>query len=382
MKTTVTKLLATVAATSTIFGMSTLPAFAAEGKSASNGNSVNISDVNATAETRALFDKLKNSGKGDLRFGQQHTTDENISSSASQGDVYEMTGKYPAVFGWDAGLALRGAEKPGSGADKNANAKALAQNITDADSKGAIVTLSAHWYNPGTGKDFNDTTAVASELLPGGKYSGTFNKELDAIAATAQQAKRSDGTLIPIIFRPLHENNGSWFWWGEKLCTPEEYKALWHMTVDTLQAKGVDNALYAYSPGTEPKDTTEYLKKYPGDELIDVIGFDTYQFDRDAYLAGMDRALSIINSVGKAHNKVIAVTETGYEGIPDAKWWTGTLLPALEKYPLAYVLVWRNAREKVTHYYAPYPGQTSAEDFVEFYNNPKTLFAADVNLYQ
>ena len=44
------------------------------------------------------------------------------------------------------------------------------------------------------------------------------------------------------------------------------------------------------------------------------------------------------------------------------------------------VLVWRNAREKVTHYYAPYPGQTSAEDFVEFYNNPKTLFAADVNL--
>lgn len=140
MKTTVTKLLATVAAASTIFGMSTLPAFAAEGKSASNGNSVNISDVNATAETRALFDKLKNSGKRDLRFGQQHTTDENISSSASQGDVYEMTGKYPAVFGWDAGLALRGAEKPGSGADKNANAKALAQNITDADSKGAIVT--------------------------------------------------------------------------------------------------------------------------------------------------------------------------------------------------------------------------------------------------
>ena len=135
--------------------------------------------------------------------------------------------------------------------------------------------------------------------------------------------------------------------------------------MDTLQAKGVDNALYAYSPGTEPKDTTEYLKKYPGDELIDVIGFDTYQFDRDAYLAGMDRALSIIDSVGKAHNKVIAVTETGYEGIPDA-----------------YVLVWRNAREKVTHYYAPYPGQTSAEDFVEFYNNPKTLFAADVNLYQ
>ena len=44
------------------------------------------------------------------------------------------------------------------------------------------------------------------------------------------------GVKIPVLFRPWHEHSGSWFWWGEKLCTPEEYKALWHMTVDTLQA--------------------------------------------------------------------------------------------------------------------------------------------------
>ena len=56
MKTTVTKLLATVAAALTIFGMSTLPALAAEGKSASNGNSVNLRAVNAPAETRAMID--------------------------------------------------------------------------------------------------------------------------------------------------------------------------------------------------------------------------------------------------------------------------------------------------------------------------------------
>ena len=61
--------------------------------------------------------------------------------------------------------------------------------------------------------------------------------------------------------------------------------------VPSLQAKGVDNALYAYSPGTEPKDTTEYLKKYPGDELIYVIGFDTYQFDRDACLLYTSRCV-------------------------------------------------------------------------------------------
>ena len=96
----------------------------------------------------------------------------------------------------------------------------------------------------------------------------------------------------------------------------------------------------------------------------------------------MEKALGILTEVGKMKDKPIAITETGYEAIPDSTWWTETLLPVIRKYPISYVLVWRNAREKVTHYYAPYPGQTSAEDFVEFYNNPKTLFAADVNLYQ
>ena len=43
-----------------------------------------------------------------------------------------------------------------------------------------------------------------------------------------------------------------------------------------------------------------------------------------------------------------------------------------------YVLVWRNAREKEAHYYAPYPGQISALDFVEFYKHPKTIFVSDL----
>lgn len=81
----------------------------------------------------------------------------------------------------------------------------------------------------------------------------------------------------------------------------------------------------------------------------------------------MDTSLSVIDSIGKANHKIIAITETGYEGVPDSTWWTGTLLPAMEKYPVAYVLVWRNAREKVTHFFGPYPGQASAEDFKKFF---------------
>ena len=154
------------------------------------------------------------------------------------------------------------------------------------------------------------------------------------------------------------------------------------MTVNHFRLNGVNNILYAYSPGTEPKDTAQYLERYPGDEMVDVIGLDTYQFNRNIFLSKLDKSLAILDSIGKTHDKVYAVTEIGYEGIPDAKWWTSTLLPALTHYSLAYALVWRNARERVTHFYAPYPGQVSATDFVEFYKHPKTLFAEEVNLYQ
>jgi mannan endo-1,4-beta-mannosidase len=150
-----------------------------------------------------------------------------------------------------------------------------------------------------------------------------------------------------------------------------------------LSLKGVDNCLYAYSPGTEPQNEVQYLERYPGDDIIDLIGFDTDQSNnRPMYLYGVQRMLAIIKKIGKEHNKVIAITETGFEGVPDAEWWTGTLLPAIQDYPISYVLVWRNARERTSHHYAPYPGHPSANDFVDFYNAPRTLFAKDVDLYK
>ena len=76
--------------------------------------------------------------------------------------------------------------------------------------------------------------------------------------------------------------------------------------------------------------------------------------------------------------KPTAVTETGYEAVPDSTWWTETLMPVISKYPISYVLVWRNARERPNHYYAPYPGQASANDFVKFHADPRTLFVRDM----
>jgi len=54
-------------------------------------------------------------------------------------------------------------------------------------------------------------------------------------------------------------------------------------------------------------------------------------------------------------------------------------LPVLRDYPVIWVLVWRNARERKDHFYAPYPGQKSASDFVRFYQDKRTLFLKDIN---
>lgn len=335
-----------------------------------------------TQETAHLLSNLKKIPSKGIMFGHHDDTVYGIGWEGDKGrsDVQSVCGDYPAVISFDLGELELGGE---ANLDKVSFEK-IRNEIINQYHRGGMISLSWHARNPLTGGDawdVKDTTVVKS-ILPGGANHGKFAGWLGRVADFMNTLKTPDGVKVPVLFRPWHEHTGSWFWWGEKLCSPDEYKTLWHMTADTLRAHGVDNVLYAYSPGTEPKDTAQYLKKYPGDELIDVIGFDTYQFNRDAFVAGLDRSLAIVDSIAKAHDKIIAVTEVGYEGIPDKKWWTGTLLPVLEKYPMAYVLVWRNARERVTHFYAPYPGQTSAEDFVDFYNNSKTLFAADVELYQ
>lgn len=151
------------------------------------------------------------------------------------------------------------------------------------------------------------------------------------------------------------------------------------MTVDMMRERGVDNVVFAYSPGGEFNDINEYFERYPGDDIIDILGLDIYQSDEKTYKDELDKCLNILQQAGKLHNKVIALTETGFEAIPDSTWWTRVLMPIVSQYPISYMVVWRNARERENHYYAPYPGQKSEADFISFYNDKRTLFLKDIN---
>lgn len=333
-----------------------------------------------TERAEQLLANLKSQVDKGIMFGHHDDPMYGIGwvGDEERSDVKSVCGVYPAVMSFDLGELELG----GEASLDNVPFARIRREAVNQYQRGGLVSLSWHVRNPktgGTAWDNSDSTVVRS-ILPGGACHEKFAGWLGTLANYLNSFTTPDGEKIPLLFRPWHEHTGSWFWWGQALCSDDEYKALWRMTADTLLAHGANHLLYAYSPGTEPQDTTQYLQRWPGDDIVDVIGFDTYQFDRDQFLAGLDRMLQITTAVAQSHQKIAAVTEIGYESIPDATWWTGTLLPAVERYPLSYLLVWRNAHDKENHYYAPYPGHPSAEDFVAFYKNPKTLFAGDVDL--
>lgn len=332
-----------------------------------------------TGETRKYLSDLKDMvGKG-FMFGHQDASLYGIGWKFEQdkSDVKSVCGDFPAIIGFDLGRIELGSIENLDGVPF----ELMRKEIIKQYERGGFSTISWHVTNPKTGEsawDNSDTTVVAS-ILPGGRHHQKFVLWMDRVADFFLSLKTEEGKKVPVLFRPWHEHTGSWFWWGEALCSAQEYKSLWVMLCEHLKSRGVDNVLYAYSTGIEPMNTEEYLAKYPGDDYIDLLGFDYYQSKHDEYVDNMKRLLNIITEIGQKKNKPIAVTETGFGGLKDKKWWTETLFPILKEYPLSYVLVWRNADDMSGHYFAPYPGQLSAKDFIKFYHLPQTLFLQDLN---
>ena len=334
--------------------------------------------------TQKLYNKLLNmKGKG-VYFGMRDATGYGVgwNNDNSRSDIESVTGDYPAFAGW--------------GADYSTTQIARGEGLEDAYYKiklfhdmGGFNTLEWHAKNP-YGGDYSwenhpdKSINVVEAILPSGEKHQEFLIQLDHLAAFFNTLVDDDGKKIPIIFRPWHEHTGSWFWWGKENCSEEEYIQLWQFTVNYLsEEKGVNNLLYAYSP--DKIDTVEeYLYGYPGDEYIDILGLDNYG-DLRQNATNMPRfvnMLEIIVSLANEKNKPAALTETGaftVDGqatMPEDDWFTQKLLNGIMSNEISrqisYVMVWRN--QSTSHFHAPYPGHSSVPDFIDFYNDPYTLF--------
>ncbi len=342
-------------------------------------------DGNATTETRALYQNLKTLSQKHILFGHQHATEYGHGWSGEEGrsDVKSVTGSHPAVIGVDlSGLSGRPADQIAR------TMQGLIKNVTGTYNRGGVTTVAWHFSNPASDGGFywKDSISVAAMSLikPGGSHHEKYKEILGTVAEFANNSKGKDSKLVPMIFRPYHEFDGDWFWWGKGHTSREDFISVWQFTVSYLRdTLNVHNFIYAFSPDCKFNTEAEFLERYPGNEWVDLVGMDDYaDFGRNGKYnleAGL-RKLKIVSDFAKKANKLAAFTETGLESIPNPTWWTETLLKTLrtEKLELAYVLVWRNDAKSPTHFYAPFPDQVSVADFIKFHKDPYTLFETDL----
>ena len=339
-------------------------------------------DKDVSSETKALFINLKNVSKTGILFGHQDDLAYGVywKEEQDRSDVKEASGAYPAVFGWD--VSKLGQSQYNIDSVKFEKMKGW---IIQAYKMGGVNTISWHMDNPVTKGDSWDKTPAVYSILPGGENHTWYTQKLDLFADFLSDLKVGD-VFVPIIFRPYHEHTGDWFWWGRGNCNSEEFIALWQFTVKYLRdEKGIHHLLYAYSTD-QFKSENDYLEFYPGDDYVDILAYDDYwNVVTPAGRPELIRQLKTIVNLSRERGKVAALSETGYETIPDEDWWTTVLLPGLTSdntaSQIAYVLLWRNGRPD--HHYAPYDGHTSAADFKKFKDDPRMIFFDEipVNMY-
>ncbi|MFA6246999.1 MAG: glycosyl hydrolase [Mucilaginibacter sp.] len=332
----------------------------------------NPCDKQATYETRQLFYSMQRLVDAGAIFGHHDDTAYGVgwAYEANRSDVKSVTGSYPAMYGWDLAKIEHDSERDINGTPF----KLQKQMIRDAYRRGGINTFCWHMDNPANGKTAWDTSMrTVKELLPGGAYHDVYTKWLDKGAAYMASLKGDDGEQIPLLFRPFHELTGNWFWWCANTSTPEEFKQLWRFTVDYMRVtKKLHNLLIVYST-SDFNSEADFMQRYPGDDYTDFIGFDSYCFKTiPNYQQKLDMRLGILDAIAAKTGKLACIPEIGYEGIPQADWWTKVLAPTLAKHKTSYVVAWRNGNPN--HYYVPYPGQVSEQDFIRFFKEPKVLF--------
>ena len=378
--------------------------------------SVALTDAQAIDNAASLYAYLKGmAGSGYVMYG--HQNDLLMKAGKWDSDTYGMVKDYPAIIAMDA-MTLAGnnteyqGHEPATGAFPALTGKAAIERAVElsekAFKKGAIVSLSAHMPNfalvVDKGKQAGDydysgftsvvtTGNVVQRIMPGGNLNEAFRGYLDMIAAYALSLQQKN---IPVLFRPYHENNGSWFWWGAAHCSASEFKNLFRYTEEYLRdVKGVHNFLYVYSPNGPIADENDYLTRYPGDAFIDIPGFDMYQEKpqkKDTWMESFGANMDIVQAFADKHHKVTTIPEAGILCGKDTLGRTGTqrkdwyseVLEVMSKHKMAYFLSWSNFNADVfdePYMVDNYRGHEMVDGFTRFYNDPRSVFAGQMADY-
>lgn len=265
---------------------------------------VNADDTvseNTNAKTKKVFDYLRSNWGVNVLTGQE------MSSSDQREDLlyYSLTEDLPAIKGFD----MIGITGPSSGTDE------VDKAIEWHTKSNGLVSFCWHWKVPCDIDDLSKGYAfysdeisnfsLANAVTEGTKEYETVIHDIDTLAIQFQRLEAAD---VPVLFRPLHEASGSWFWWGSTGREGIEggyYEKLWYMIYDRLENyHKLTNIIWIWN------GQTKSLCVSPN--TYDISGIDVYpQSETHSPMVSSYEKLSGFTEEGK----MLALTECGY--IPD-----------------------------------------------------------------
>ena len=268
----------------------------------------NVSDdlinPNATEATKRLMSYLASIYGKNILAGQFAYTTKYTEIDA----IYKETGKYPAIIGLD--FSDYSPARVALGCNKGQDT----EKAIEWWKQGGISTFCWHWHSP-IGASLEEDKKwggfyTANTTYDLGKAMSDHNSEeyitlIRDIDAIAIELKKLQDAGVPILWRPLHEASGGWFWWGAAGAEP--YKELWKLMYDRLtNYHDINNLIWVWNG--QDKDW------YPGDEYVDIIGEDIYasKQDYDSQSNGFLKAYGYTKD-----DKMITMSENGVLMNPD-----------------------------------------------------------------
>ncbi len=342
-----------------------------------NQQTQNSKEVNLLSQLK----KVKTEG---VLFGHQDDLAYGIDWHYPNGtsDVKRVAGDFPALYGWELG----GLELDHSHNLDSVSFKDMHDIAVKVNEMGGVNTFSWHPYSViDSVSSWSPDSEVVKHIIPGGDYHEAFKLQLDKIVTFFKSLQTNDGSQIPFIFRPWHEMDGTWFWWGAKSCTTEDFQKLFQFTVHYLRQQGLSQMLVAYSPDRSFESPEAYLTWYPGDAYVDILGMDNYHdLKVEGGVAKAIEKLHWVIQLANEKDKVSALTETGLENVTDSTWYVNKLGAVLSDSIVAqnisYVMVWRN--DPKVHFFFPYPEHASAKSAQELLTKPQMFLLSDWNQFK
>ena len=229
---------------------------------------------NASLEAKELLQFLYSiSGKQTLTG--QHCNP--LAGSTRLPGIHKLTGHYPAVFGQDFGFSAAGTWD-GINFRQQIVDKAIRRH-----EEGFIITLMWHAVRPIDEEPVIFEQSIEGSLTakeweelvtPGSEINERWKSQVDVIAWFLKQLREA---AVPVLWRPYHEMNGDWFWWGKK--TGEfGYKKLYQMLFERLaNFHGLNNLLWVFNANEVRENVDPYELYFPGADIVDILATDVYR---------------------------------------------------------------------------------------------------------